>query len=407
MPYKIIPMNIELEVLMITFLVYTSSIAYNTLNITNIFVEFMFIVVPAYVSSVWPVSIMLFYLLNILIILFSDLRNINFSKPSDDRKFMSELTFIKSQIMILVVVAIFACDFTPFPSRFMKTRYYGISLMDVGIGSFLFHNGMFASKLARGRVIKTINFLFAFGLVRYCVLGYFEYHVDITEYGRDFNFYFILALVYLIFMLIDSQYNLYVAIFLGFIHQLMIYCGADVFIFKEVRSGFIQENKEGLFNIIPSLVIFMISNSLGKVVFSSGDYCKRTAKIGFIGVAMLLGYYFISFKIEASRRLGNISYILWTLGMHTVHVFFSCIVGMMNLKNNLLQNFAAKQMMPLFMWSNLLVLICNLLFDSKSFNLPMSIYMNLLYLGLVFILPPTFCRLVLKIGPERRKFFSK
>ncbi|EJW04182.1 hypothetical protein EDEG_01532 [Edhazardia aedis USNM 41457] len=49
----------------------------------------------------------------------------------------------RSSLLLIVIVCIFACDFKFFPMRFLKTDFYGLSLMDIGIGSFLFLNGVF------------------------------------------------------------------------------------------------------------------------------------------------------------------------------------------------------------------------------------------------------------------------
>ncbi|KAH0815982.1 hypothetical protein GEV33_006811 [Tenebrio molitor] len=52
------------------------------------------------------------------------------------------ITNSRSTIHIISVVAILAVDFLVFPRRFAKTETFGYSLMDVGVGLFMFSNGI-------------------------------------------------------------------------------------------------------------------------------------------------------------------------------------------------------------------------------------------------------------------------
>ncbi|KAL9997413.1 putative phosphatidylinositol anchor biosynthesis protein PIGW/GWT1 [Helianthus debilis subsp. tardiflorus] len=78
-------------------------------------------------------------------------------------------TYVSSyrvSMMLITCICILAVDFKIFPRRYAKTETYGTSLMDIGVGAFVFANS-FVSRQARG--------------------------VHVGEYGVHWNFFFTLA----------------------------------------------------------------------------------------------------------------------------------------------------------------------------------------------------------------------
>ena len=53
--------------------------------------------------------------------------------------------------MLLTCFSILAVDFTVYPRRFAKCETYGFSVMDIGVGAFIFAAGL-TSPQARGTI---------------------------------------------------------------------------------------------------------------------------------------------------------------------------------------------------------------------------------------------------------------
>lgn len=107
-------------------------------------------------------------------------------------------TLMRSSINIITAVCILAIDFKSFPKEFRKTRRYGVGLMDVGIGMFVFSMGLVAprpTKLSDSRKLAiTVVCLLALGIARTLVITAIDYHQDEHEYGAHLNAFFTLGL---------------------------------------------------------------------------------------------------------------------------------------------------------------------------------------------------------------------
>ena len=113
---------------------------------------------------------------------------------------MDKLPFIsvfRSGIMMYTCIAILAVDFHIYPRRFAKTETYGTSLMDLGVGAFVFSGGL-VSRMARDgaadtlavastpsfvQTMKHVGPMIVLGLGRLATTKGIEYQEHVSEYG--------------------------------------------------------------------------------------------------------------------------------------------------------------------------------------------------------------------------------
>ena len=101
-------------------------------------VENFFLVFPALLSftmlSENLLGLILFHIAVILCVLHvASSHNMRLSWNSDDKAVERSIVMLKSSIQVCTVIAILGVDFNIFPHRFAKSRYYGITMMNVGL----------------------------------------------------------------------------------------------------------------------------------------------------------------------------------------------------------------------------------------------------------------------------------
>ncbi|ODV85808.1 hypothetical protein CANARDRAFT_7176 [[Candida] arabinofermentans NRRL YB-2248] len=300
----------------------------------------------------------------------SDVLNVNLNtiKPSQFLPHKSYITVYRSQMMIITCICILAVDFPIFPRRFAKVETWGTSLMDLGVGSFVFSMGLISSRsYIRQNFTSTYSYsknllkslknsipLIILGLIRLISVKSLDYQEHLTEYGLHWNFFFTLSAMPLLSNLL---YPL-ISIFSPFILSLMISIGYEIGLVKygllefivssNERIGFIQENKEGLVSLIGYFCIFLNGLGLGSIILpliptpnnlftlnnSKSQIIKKLNSNSLFTLKPLDGlfltsvfYQLIYFIVDTcyvygvSRRMTNFLYVIWVSAYNCSFLF--------------------------------------------------------------------------------------
>lgn len=300
----------------------------------------------------------------------------------------------RALMMIPVTLCIFMCDFCFWVPHLGKTdscRTAGrIGLMDVGVGGFVFNGGLFASKLTSWRRFKTIGYLLILGFVRLFAVKTFGLHVNPHEYGLHLNFYFVLAFVHFLYLCLNSRFNTRLALALLALHEVAVAFLAPT-LFSDDRSNLIMQNKEGLFSIVPYFACYLLAAHVGQTIASPLPihdrllYCISCLKV------IYPAYVLASWLFPISKPLCNLTYTAFNLllGIYGVTIcFFVCKYYASLLGSLPLIHFVSRNMMFVFLFANLLVLLFKLVADAAQFAEPASHAINMVYAMLVCVVAP-------------------
>lgn len=275
------------------------------------------------------------------------------------------LTAYRGCMLVITCLAILAVDFRVFPRRFAKVETWGTSLMDMGVGSFVFSGGVVAARpvlkeraLAHGsqgtslprRLLVSLRHslpLLVLGVVRLLSVKGLDYAEHVTEYGVHWNFFFTLGLLPPFVAVAQAALRLVpsyavLALALAGLYELALDgTGLRAFVLTAPRVDLLSQNREGLCSFLGYLAIFLAGQDTGMYVLPRGSVWGRTekkAKRGFrldslparavlwtllhqlaIGQTFGLG-------LTESRRLANLPYVLWVLSFNTVQLAVFALV---------------------------------------------------------------------------------
>uniref|UniRef100_A0A8C9LK88 GPI-anchored wall transfer protein 1 n=1 Tax=Piliocolobus tephrosceles TaxID=591936 RepID=A0A8C9LK88_9PRIM len=186
---------------------------------------------------------------------------------------------IRTMNMGITYLCIFAVDFFFFPRHFSKSDYYGNTLMDIGIGCCIVESA-YCIKQQKFEYIKKKKIvielkhviLFVLGISRFVSIKLFNYNYSLTEYGIHWNAFLTLLFTFLLsnFFFIILKNKKYIFIFSCFsiiLYELFIsYFDIHTYLLsKSDRTNFWNSNREGLFNVIGSTILFLFSYSLWNI----------------------------------------------------------------------------------------------------------------------------------------------
>lgn len=196
------------------------------------------------------------------------------------------ITTYRGAMMVITCASILAVDFPVFPRRFAKTESFGTSLMDMGVGSFVFAAGVVAARqqlkekhLAVRSMVTRLKTamrhslpLFVLGMGRLVSVKNLDYAEHVSEYGVHWNFFFTLALLPPATAVLQPllrwlpSYNIF-AFALAIGYELILFCVPDMkayMILSERKPGdWLSQNREGVFSFIGYLAIFIAGTGIG------------------------------------------------------------------------------------------------------------------------------------------------
>ncbi|VVT55311.1 uncharacterized protein SAPINGB_P004533 [Magnusiomyces paraingens] len=209
----------------------------------------------------------------------------------------SFLSVYRGQMMILTCLAIIAVDFPIFPRRFAKVETWGTSLMDLGVGSFVFSMGLVSSRATLSStftnsvapffstLIKTLRGVLTvllLGLMRLYFVKSLDYQEHVTEYGIHWNFFMTLGFLPLFVTIIDSIApprkqskdgtpiksftipTVFLALIIAIVYEYALdKLGLVAWIITAPRVNLLSQNKEGVCSFIGYFSIFLFGKATG------------------------------------------------------------------------------------------------------------------------------------------------
>jgi glucosaminylphosphatidylinositol acyltransferase len=265
-------------------------------------------------------------------------------------------------MLVITCLAILAVDFRIFPRRFGKVETWGTSLMDIGVGAFVFSAGVVGARpvlkeRAQGhgtplsrRLVYSMRHslpLLVLGLIRLLSVKGLDYAEHVTEYGVHWNFFFTLGFLPPFVAVFQSALK-YVpsyaalALILAVSYQVLLEStGLKAYILTAPRVDLLSMNREGIFSFFGYLAIFLAGQDTGMYVLPrsitrsrSSAASQRMTLLMTMGVWslvwMLLFFLTTNYNygagLSVSRRLANLPYVLGVVSFNSVQLMAVCLV---------------------------------------------------------------------------------
>jgi len=285
------------------------------------------------------------------------------------------LTTYRGAMMIITSLAILAVDFRVFPRRFAKVENWGTSLMDLGVGSFVFSAGVVSARSilnarASATTKSTSSFtnrflssirhsipLLVLGLIRLYTVKGLDYAEHVTEYGVHWNFFFTLALLPPFVELSDMltaciiPSHEVVSVLFALIYEIVLDNTAlKRYILVSPRGpDLLSKNREGVFSFIGYLSIFLAARGTGMMVMAPSSLPQSTsttaAAVNELAwkerrslikqlviqsacwiLLFALSTAYTGLGLRVSRRLANLPYVLWVIAFNNAQLLLFCLI---------------------------------------------------------------------------------
>ena len=196
------------------------------------------------------------------------------------------ITYFRACTLVLTAVCILAVDFRVFPRSLAKTEHFGVSLMDLGTGVFIFSSALTSSYARHGgsgsrslsssstrKHVATNVVTLMLGFGRLVALKATAYQEHVSEYGVHWNFFvtlfsvWTLADVFRHLLPSDGARSLSACLILTTYQYLLVtdcvhgeYNDLSGFIFNAGReSSFFAANREGICSLAGYFPLYILT----------------------------------------------------------------------------------------------------------------------------------------------------
>jgi glucosaminylphosphatidylinositol acyltransferase len=283
------------------------------------------------------------------------------------------LTHYRGAMMIATLIAILAVDFPIFPRRFAKVETWGASLMDLGVGSFVFAAGVVSARTLYkkdgsgqnqpsfgARMLASVRHsipLLILGFIRLMSVKGLEYAEHVTEYGVHWNFFFTLGFLPPFVELADSipgmrsRHSSYaiLALLLSVVYEVVLNNTEllSYILISPRGPDLLSKNREGVFSFIGYLAVFLKGRSTGaplvalqavpapRSTTSSKERASKERMIllrklafdaAFNASLFFLATSVFGFNLNVSRRLANFPYVMWIAAFNSAQIALFALV---------------------------------------------------------------------------------
>ncbi|KAK1984080.1 GWT1-domain-containing protein [Colletotrichum cereale] len=273
------------------------------------------------------------------------------------------LTHYRGSMLVVTCIAILAVDFRLFPRRFAKVETWGTSLMDMGVGSFVYSAGVVGARpvlkeRAEGkstplttRLLHSMRHslpLLVLGVIRLLSVKGLDYAEHVSEYGVHWNFFFTLGFLPPFVAIFQSALKVVpsyaaLAIILSVLYQVALEStNLKAYVLTAPRVDLLSKNREGIFSFFGYLAIFLAGQDTGMYVLprsinpksdSTPSAQRKTLLLTTaIWSAVWAGLFFLTTSysygdgLSVSRRLANLPYVLWTAAFNSTQLLAYAVV---------------------------------------------------------------------------------
>ncbi len=222
------------------------------------------------------------------------------------------LAVYRGGMMLATCIAILAVDFPAFPRRLAKTEEFGWSLMDLGVGSFLFSAGLVArSSGSVRRAAAESAAVLALGATRYVLTTAVGYQQHVTEYGTHWNFFLTIGLLlFAARALRVASWPAGAALAVGAAVAAAAQWaltgppGVAALVLAAPRVSWVSHNREGLVSLAGFFAVLLWGVEGGKLLRDG-----RAAALSLLGAVFAVAAAVLHVAVQsASRRMANASY---------------------------------------------------------------------------------------------------